>query len=96
MLKVIAACGAGMGSSQIIKIKLQRIFKKLDINAQVTHTSIGEAKSLAKSYDVVVCSANFAKDFTNVPETTHIIGVTNLLDEKEMEKRLLEIFPAKG
>ena len=31
MLKVIAACGNGMGSSQIIKMKIEKIFKKLNI-----------------------------------------------------------------
>ena len=32
MLKVIAACGSGMGSSQLIKMKLQKVFKKLGID----------------------------------------------------------------
>ena len=32
-LKVIAACGSGMGSSQIIKMKLEKAFKKLGIDA---------------------------------------------------------------
>lgn len=41
MLKVIAACGNGMGSSQIIKMKIEKIFKKLNIPVSIHHTSIG-------------------------------------------------------
>lgn len=45
MLKVIAACGNGMGSSQIIKMKTEKIFKKLNVPVSITHTSIGVAKT---------------------------------------------------
>ena len=30
MLKVIAACGSGMGSSQIIKMKLEKVISELN------------------------------------------------------------------
>ena len=42
MLKVIAACGNGMGSSQVIKMKISKVFKKLGVDAQVDHNSVGE------------------------------------------------------
>lgn len=34
-LKVIAACGNGMGTSMIIKLKVQKILKELNIPADV-------------------------------------------------------------
>ena len=40
MLKVIAACGNGMGSSQVIKMKISKVFKKLGVDAQVDHNSV--------------------------------------------------------
>ena len=49
MLKVIAACGSGMGSSQLIKMKLQKVFKKLGIDADIYHTNVGDAKSQANN-----------------------------------------------
>ena len=30
-MKVLAACGSGMGSSQIIKMKLTNVFRKLNM-----------------------------------------------------------------
>ena len=54
-MKVLAACGSGMGSSQIIKMKITNVFKKLDIPLEIHHCAVSEAKTLAPSYDVVVC-----------------------------------------
>ena len=62
MLKVIAACGNGMGSSQIIKMKIEKIFKNLNIPVSIHHTSIG----------------------------TIVIGLKNLLSEKEIEEKIVE------
>ena len=45
MLKVIAACGNGMGSSLMIKMNIANAFKELGIPAQIDHMSVGEAKS---------------------------------------------------
>lgn len=90
MLKVIAACGNGMGSSQIIKMKIEKIFKKLDIQAQIHHCSIGEAKTQASSYDVVFCSDALKDNFKNAQDKgTKIIGLKNLLSEAEIKEKIL-------
>ena len=86
-LKVIAACGSGMGSSQIIKMKLQKVFKKLGIEADIYHTNVGDAKSQANNYDVVFCSASLEDQF-KVKEGTKVIGLKNLLSEQEMTEKI--------
>lgn len=91
MLKVIAACGNGMGSSQIIKMKIEKIFKKLSIPVQIHHCSVGEAKNLATNYDVVFCSEALKGNFSNtVSANTIVIGLKNLLSEQEIEQKILE------
>lgn len=91
MLKVIAACGSGMGSSQIIKMKLEKVFKKLGIDASIYHTNVGDAKSQAANYDVVVCSESLIGTFTNVSaKGITVIGLKNLLSEKEIEEKVTE------
>lgn len=87
-LKVIAACGSGMGSSQIIKMKLEKAFKKLGVDADIYHTNVGDAKSQANNYDVVFCSASLVGTFTGVKAT--VIGLKNLLSEKEMTEQIQE------
>lgn len=85
-LKVIAACGSGMGSSQMIKMKLEKSFKKLNIDADIYHTNVGDAKSQANNYDVVFCSESLVGNFSGVKAT--VIGLKNLLSEKEMVEKI--------
>lgn len=91
MLKVIAACGNGMGSSQIIKMKIEKIFKKLNIQVQIHHTSVGEAKTQANGYDVVFCSEALINNFASAQKSgTIVIGLKNLLSEQEIEQKIVE------
>lgn len=89
MLKVVAACGNGMGSSQIIKMKIEKVFKKLGIQADIHHMSVGEARSQANSYDVVFCSLSLVDNF-KVKGNTKVIGLQNLLSEPEIEQKIKE------
>lgn len=91
MIRAIAACGNGMGSSQMIKMKIDKVFKKLGVPASITHNSVGAAKNDATNYDVVFCSLNFVKDFSNAAKRgTIIIGLKNLLSEQEIEEKIKE------
>lgn len=91
MLKVIAACGSGMGSSQIIKMKIEKIFKKLGIQASIHHTSVGTAKTEATSYDVVFCSQALVGNFDRAEKAgVIIIGLKNLLSEPEIEEKIIK------
>ena len=90
MIKVVAACGNGMGSSQIIKMKISKVFKKLGIDASIDHMSVGEARSAVSSYDVVFCSASLVDNFTVKNNRTKIVGLVNLLSEAEIEAKIIE------
>ncbi|AJA46920.1 PTS system IIB component, L-Asc family [Clostridium pasteurianum DSM 525 = ATCC 6013] len=91
MLRVIAACGSGMGSSQIIKMKINKVFKKLNIPVTVQHNSVGEAKSQASNFDVVFCSEVLKSNFKRAEDSgTIIIGLKNILSEKEIEEKVIE------
>ncbi|SHJ15285.1 PTS system IIB component, L-Asc family (TC 4.A.7) [Clostridium cavendishii DSM 21758] len=92
MLKVIAACGNGMGSSQIIKMKIEKVFKKLGVQVSIHHSSIGEAKTQASGYDVVFCSEALKKNFARAEEGgTIVVGLKNLLSEQEIETKIKEL-----
>ena len=91
MLKVIAACGNGMGSSQMIKMKITKVFKKLGVDVQVDHNSVGAATSMASNYDAVFVSQNFVNNFANAAgRGVKIIGLKNLLSEQEIEENIVE------
>ena len=51
MMKVLAVCGSGMGTSMIMKMKVAQVLKKLNVDADVNSCSLGEAKSGLANYD---------------------------------------------
>lgn len=87
MLKVIVACGCGMGSSQMMKMRAQEVFKNMGIEVSIHHTSVDEAKSSANSYDVIMVSEALIRNFTNTKAT--VIGLKNILSKAEIEEKII-------
>lgn len=89
MVKVLAACGSGMGSSQIIKMKIANVFKKSEIPVEIHHCAVSEAKSIAKRFDIVFCSTALVDVFNSLSlPNTKVIGLKNLLSEKEIKEAI--------
>ena len=61
MLKVLAVCGSGMGTSMIMKMKVSQVLKKLNVDADVNSCSMGEAKSGLGNYDLVLASIHIIR-----------------------------------
>ena len=76
MIKVLAVCGSGMGTSMIMKLKVGKVLQKLGVQAD-------------SNYDLVLASTHIASELKGGPNTK-IIGLLNLLDEKELESKLTE------
>lgn len=87
MLKVLAACGNGMGSSLIIKMKIQKVLTEMGLKCEVHHASVGQAKSDAKNYDLVIVSQMFVKEFRNAGDAK-IVGLVNLLSDEEIREKV--------
>jgi PTS system ascorbate-specific IIB component len=88
MLRVLAACGNGMGSSQIIKMRIEQVLKEMGLEFKVDHSSVGEAKNQAKNYDLVLVANQLTKEFMNVPETCKVVGLVNLLSAQEIREKV--------
>lgn len=86
-LNVLVCCGAGMGSSQILKMTTEKVFKELDIDANIYHCAIDEARSAAKNYDLVICNQRFAD---TLPQDVKVIGLKNILSKEEIKEKLIE------
>lgn len=87
MLKVLAACGNGMGSSMIIKMKIEKVLKEMGLACDVHHASVGQAKSEAKNFDLILVSQVFAKEFAQGGKTK-VVGLINLLSEDEIKEKV--------
>lgn len=85
-MKVLVACGCGMGSSQLLKMRVAEVFKKHGLDADFTHTSIDEAKNIQRDYDLIVISEMFVENFKSGKAV--VIGMKNLMSKAELEEKL--------
>lgn len=89
MIKLLAVCGNGMGTSTMMKIKAKKILDSHKIECQAENCSVGQAKSIVNNYDVVIASTHLISQLKARPSTT-LVSLKNIMDAKEMEARLLE------
>lgn len=71
------------------QMKINKVFKRLGIDAEIGHMSVGEAKGVANNYDMIFVSETFTSQF-RTGKDTKVIGLKNLLSEKEIEAKIRE------
>lgn len=87
-LKILAVCGFGVGSSMILKMKIEEVIKEHGIKAEVVTTDVGTATS-------VVCDVIFtSKELeSNIRENAKVpvVAIKNFIDKKEIAEKGLEV-----
>ncbi|MBC7517746.1 MAG: PTS sugar transporter subunit IIB [Microbacteriaceae bacterium] len=86
-MKIVAICGAGIGSSGILKVNAERVLHKLGIEAEVTAADIASVRLAASDAQIILTSAEFvdAIGATNAD----VIVVVNYFDQQELSDKLL-------
>jgi PTS system ascorbate-specific IIB component len=94
MIKVLCACASGSGSSLLCEMATKKALKALglkDGDFSVTHCPLGEAKGQARLYNVLLVGLNFVSNFADVAaKGVTVIGVKNLMSDKEIGQKLQE------
>jgi len=86
MIKILTVCGAGVGSSMMLKVYTQQIIKSENLNATVDATDIGSIDP--NSADIIVTTSDFANVLRNT--TAKVIKIDNLTDKESLKTQLLE------
>lgn len=99
-INVLFVCGMGMGTSTMAELGVKTNLNKLNIAANVQHTSLGQMESLREWADVIVILKNLFKQ-VQVKDGEFFIPVVNVMDGKgiaaQIETIVDEHFPqAKG
>lgn len=88
MLRILAACGNGMGSSMVIKMKIENALRELKVeDFVVDFCSVGEAKSSANGYNIVVASEHLINELEGRTQGK-LVGLANLMDDVEIKAKL--------
>ena len=85
-MKIVAICGAGIGSSGILKVNTERVLKKLGLEAVVTAADIASVKSAAADAQVILTSAEFVEAIGKT--FADVIVIENYFDQNELEAKL--------
>jgi len=86
MLKILTVCGAGVGSSMMLKVFTQQILGKENIEARVDATDIGSIDT--SGADIIITTSDFANVLRN--SKAQIIRIDNLTDKEYLKSQLLE------
>lgn len=90
MIHVVAACGNGMGTSMIIKLKVEKILKNMNVDATVEAMSVGQATGMVSVADIIICSTHLISQFS-ADRKAKITGVINLMSDSEIEEALKKV-----
>lgn len=86
MLKIYTVCGAGVGSSMMLKVFTQQILTKEKVEARVEATDIGSVDP--SGADIIVTTSDFANVLRN--SKAQIIRIDNLTDKEYLKQQLIE------
>jgi PTS system ascorbate-specific IIB component len=84
-MKIVAICGAGIGSSGILKVNAERVLKKLDIEADVTAVHL-DSLDQARDAQVILTSAEFVEAIGQT--FADVIVIDNFFDTNELTQKL--------
>lgn len=86
MLKIVTVCGAGVGSSMMLRLFSQQILDEEGIEAEVEASDIGSVNP--DSYDLVITTSDFADAMR--AQRARIIRIDNMMDKVYLREQLLE------
>lgn len=85
-MKIVTICGAGIGSSGILKVNAERVLKKLDIDATVIAADIASLARVAGDAQVILTSSEFVDA---IGETfADVVVIENYFDTDELTRKL--------
>lgn len=85
-MKIVTICGAGIGSSGILKVNVERVLAKLDIEADVVAADIGSIASVGDDAQVILTSAEFVEAIGST--FADVIVIQNHFDQAELTEKL--------
>ena len=85
-MKIVAICGAGIGSSGILKVNTERVLGRLGIEADVTAAHLNSLGSDAANAQVILTSPEFVDAIGKT--NADIVVIENYFDTAELTRKL--------
>ncbi len=89
-MRVVAVCGAGVGTSAILKVNAERALDRLGLTADVTASDLAGVAEAAAEAQVILTSTELADAVRGAIGRSHseIVEVVNYFDVEEIGGKL--------
>jgi PTS system ascorbate-specific IIB component len=85
-MKIIAFCGAGIGTSAILKVNAERALARLGIDAEIEATDIAGLAVAAEDAQVILASPELVKFIGKT--YADVVVIENYFDLDELTRKL--------
>ncbi len=85
-MKIVAICGAGIGTSGILKVNAERVLQRLGITARVVACDLASLAAEAENAQVILTSPEFVEAIGKT--SADVIVVQNYFDTAELTEKL--------
>ena len=86
MHKELIACRAGVGSSLMLKIKVNEVIRENDFPIEVEHASLDAVSGFTG--DLIITLTDVANELREKNLQQTIIGINNIVDKKEIKEKI--------
>lgn len=85
-MKIVTICGAGIGSSGILKVNAERVLQRLGLTATVVAADITSVDQVAADAQVILTSAEFVEAIGVT--RADVVVIENYFDTDELSAKL--------
>lgn len=85
-MKIVTICGAGIGSSGILKVNAERVLRKLDIDATVVAADLVSLRDVVSDAQVILTSHEFVAAIGKT--NASVVVIENYFDTEELTAKL--------
>jgi PTS system ascorbate-specific IIB component len=86
MHKALIACRAGVGSSLMLKIKVNEVIRENGFPIEVEHASLDAVSGFPG--DMIITLTDVANELREKNLSQTIIGINNIVDKKEIKEKI--------
>ena len=86
MHKALIACRAGVGSSLMLKIKVNEVIRENDFPIEVEHASLDAVSGFTG--DLIITLTDVANELREKNLQQTFIGINNIVDKKEIKEKI--------
>ena len=87
-VEILTVCGAGVGTSEILRVTAQRALQRLGIDATVRATDAEHVHELGEDVQVILATSDLLGDIGRT--YAQVIVIENILDQAEVEAKLAD------